>query len=420
MNPDFAAELVRRFGSPLYAYDLDAVAERARLLRSELPEGSRLYYSFKANPLPALARELRANGCHAEITSEGELTAAQQAGFQPDEMMFGGPGKSSREITAALAAGIRWFSCESFTDVSRVSTAAGEARAGINMLLRVNPPNAPDARMAMTGVESQFGFDEEQLLEQATAVKAGWPNVTVRGVHIYFGTQVATREALVENTRRALESARRLEAALDTRFEVVNAGGGFPWPYATDGAPPDLAGLKQGIEEVRDSHATGEQPALWFESGRHLVAGSGTLISTVMDVKRSRSKHFVVLDTGIHHLGGMMGLGRIPRFAVAFNNLSTGEDSGSAPPFAADVVGPLCSPLDSLARGVQLHNFGIGNLVAIPNVGAYGLTASLIGFLSHPAPVEVAFRNREVIEAWHWRTGHASTPIQPLLPPPPP
>ena len=339
MNPEFAADLVRRFGSPLYAYDLDAVAERARLLRSELPDGARLYYSFKANPLPALARELRANGCHAEITSEGELTAAQQAGFQPDEIMFGGPGKSGREIAAALAAGIRWFSCESFTDVSRVSTAAGEARAGVSMLLRVNPPNAPDARMAMTGVESQFGFDEEQLLEQAATVRAGWPNITLRGVHIYFGTQVATREALVENTRRALESAGRLEAAFDTRFEVVNAGGGFPWPYATDGAPPDLAGLRQGIEGVRG----GGRQALWFESGRHLVAGSGTLISTVMDVKRSRSKHFVVLDTGIHHLGGMTGLGRIPRFAVAFDNLSAGENPTDAPPFAADVVAPCAA-----------------------------------------------------------------------------
>ncbi len=412
MELEFATDLVQRFGSPLYAYDLEAVAERARCLRAELPEGSRLYYSFKANPLPALARELRANGCHAEITSEGELAAAVEAGFQPEEMMFGGPGKSSAEIAAALAASIRWFSCESLVDLQRVSTAAESSAAKVNILLRVNPPGPPDARMAMTGIESQFGFDEEQLIEHAETIKAGWPCLHIRGVHVYFGTQVATREALVENTRRALESAERLEAAFGMRFEIVNAGGGFPWPYATDGSPPDLEGLKQGIEEARASLPLGSRVTLWFESGRHLVAGSGTLLTTVMEVKRSRSKHFVILDTGIHHLGGMTGLGRIPRFAVTFKNLN--DEHG--PLLQADVVGPLCSPLDSLARTAQLHNPGTGNLLAIPNVGAYGLTASLIGFLSHPAPVEVAFRKAEIVETWQWQTGHARPAPTPRCP----
>jgi diaminopimelate decarboxylase len=63
MNTDFAQKLIAEFGSPLFAYDLDVIAERARMLIAELPEGSRLYYSFKANPLPAIARELRGKVC---------------------------------------------------------------------------------------------------------------------------------------------------------------------------------------------------------------------------------------------------------------------------------------------------------------------------------------------------------------------
>ncbi|MDB6119152.1 MAG: Decarboxylase [Verrucomicrobiaceae bacterium] len=409
MLPDvaFAQDLISRHGSPLYVYDLNAVAERARALKAELPDDAQVYYSFKANPLPALARELRLNGCRAEITSEGELASALEAGFPAAEMMFGGPGKTAKELNEMIHAGIRFFSCESFPDVQKVSTAAKSAGVDVNILLRVNPPDAPDARMAMTGIESQFGLDEEQWIEQAVIIQAGWPRVTVRGIHVYFGTQVATREALVENTLRALQSAERLEAATGLQFQIVNAGGGFPWPYASDGEAPDFTGLKQGIEEARKAVSLGNRVVLWFESGRHLVAGSGTLLTTVVEVKRSRAKHFVILDTGIHHLGGMTGLGRIPRFAVTFKNLTPEPGDADAPPFVADLVGPLCSPLDSLARSAKLPNMRAGNLLAVPNVGAYGLTASLIGFLSHPAPMEVAFRGDQVVETWQWKTGHA-------------
>ena len=55
MNAVFARQLLEKHGSPLFVYDLDAVKQRAQTLLAALPEGSRLYYSFKANPLPAIA-----------------------------------------------------------------------------------------------------------------------------------------------------------------------------------------------------------------------------------------------------------------------------------------------------------------------------------------------------------------------------
>jgi diaminopimelate decarboxylase len=70
------------------------------------------------------------------------------------------------------------------------------------------------------------------------------------------------------------------------------------------------------------------------------------------------------------------------------------------------VVGPLCSTLDSLGRGIPAPPLRPGDAVAIPNVGAYGLTASLIGFLGHPAPREVAWRGDRVTATYRMRTGH--------------
>jgi diaminopimelate decarboxylase len=53
------------------------------------------------------------------------------------------------------------------------------------------------------------------------------------------------------------------------------------------------------------------------------------------------------------------------------------------------VVGCLCTPLDVLANSACLPRADIGDLVVVFQAGAYGLTASPTGFLSHPAPVEI-------------------------------
>jgi diaminopimelate decarboxylase len=64
-----------------------------------------------------------------------------------------------------------------------------------------------------------------------------------------------------------------------------------------------------------------------------------------------------------------------------------------------DVVGPLCTPLDTVARGVTLPRAEIGDLFGIFQSGAYGRSASPLGFLSHPAPPEilVSAGNHELI-----------------------
>ncbi|MCX6857242.1 MAG: type III PLP-dependent enzyme [Verrucomicrobia bacterium] len=406
MNSTLANQIVTKHGTPLYAYDLAEVSQRAAELRAELPAGSSVCYSFKANPLPALARRVRESGGRAEITSEGELAAAQAAGFTGAEMLFGGPGKTRTEIQLALKAGVRRFSVESFRDLALISEMCVAEKVMVEVLLRVNPSDAPDARLAMTGVESQFGFEEALLTDASARERLKLPQVKVIGVHIYFGTQVAGVEALVTNTRRALASAERVQQALDVPFSVVNVGGGFPWPYGNDHARPSLDGLREKLDEVwSQSPFAAQGVQLWFEAGRYLSASSGWLIAQVLEVKSLPTKTFVILDTGIHHLGGMAGLGRVPRGGVTVFNLS--RDVSAEPVMTADVVGPLCTPLDSLARGLKIPAVQSGDLIGIPNVGAYGLTASLLAFLSHPPPIEVTHEKGQECEAWQLRHGHA-------------
>jgi diaminopimelate decarboxylase len=108
----------------------------------------------------------------------------------------------------------------------------------------------------------------------------------------------------------------------------------------------------------------------------------------VVNIKQSRVQTFVILDAGINAVGGLSGLGRLLPVAI--------EIEGSAPAETASLVGPLCTPGDSLGRGVAVPRLRAGDIVTVPNVGAYGLTASLTGFLSRPAPAEVILRDGAV------------------------
>ncbi len=106
----------------------------------------------------------------------------------------------------------------------------------------------------------------------------------------------------------------------------------------------------------------------------------------MLDVKRSQGTPVVVLESGINHLGGMSGLRRLPPLVPT---LHAADGRDGEPLRTAILAGPLCTPLDTWARAATLPDVRPGDVLAVPNVGAYGLSASLLAFLGHPAPVEV-------------------------------
>jgi diaminopimelate decarboxylase len=127
------------------------------------------------------------------------------------------------------------------------------------------------------------------------------------------------------------------------------------------------------------------------------------MLARVMDVKHSRGTTFYLLDAGVSHLGGMSGLGRVLRPAATLIAIERGSSGES---IRADVVGPLCTPLDCLARAVNVPKVEADELVAIPNVGAYGASASLSGFLSRPTAIEVSLRGEQVVSVARLRGGY--------------
>jgi diaminopimelate decarboxylase len=374
---------------PAYVYDLDDVRRAHGLLTGSLPRPSRLYYSLKANPHPAIVRTLAGLGCGAEVCSPGELAAALEAGVAPGEVLYTGPGKRDAEVAGAAAAGVRWFSVDSPAGLAQARRAAGgEARC----LLRVNDRAAvPGQGLAMTGVASQFGVDAGWVEAEPAAFGPG-----LAGFHLFLGTNLEDEEALVAQFGSAIGTARRLAGVLGFDPPVLDLGGGFGAPFARAGALPRFATLAGRLAGMLDEHFPGwrrGRPEVAFESGRYLAGTCGTLLTRVADVKCSQGRWVVVLESGINHLGGMSGMRRLPPLVPELEAAGHRETLHEA-----IVAGPLCTPLDTWARSADVPAVRPGDVVRVPNVGAYGLSASLLAFLGHPAPREVVVDAGEIVE----------------------
>jgi diaminopimelate decarboxylase len=394
--------------SPAYCYDLDEVRRSHQRLRRALPKPSHLYYSLKANPHPAIITALRQAGCRAEVSSPGEMQAALDCGVPPAEIIFTAPGKPDSAVASAVAAGVGLISVDSPRALDQVNVVASALGRQASCLLRVNDTSpAPGQAMTMTGEASQFGADVEWVLGEPWRFSSR-PAARVAGLHLFMGSNVAGEDDLIAQFAQAAGTARRLAGTGAVAVEMLDLGGGFGAPFARHGDLPAFPTLAARLERLLDEqfpHWRDGRPAVAFESGRYLTATCGTLLCRVLDVKRSHGRPVVVLESGINHLGGMSGMRRLPPILPDLDGApADGAASDSAPsdgaangePMRGAIVsGPLCTPLDTWTKAAALAAQP-GQLVRVPNVGAYGLTASLLAFLSHPAPAEVIIDGGEI------------------------
>ncbi|HEU4965161.1 MAG TPA: type III PLP-dependent enzyme, partial [Bacilli bacterium] len=316
-----AEQLVAAYGSPAYVYELGAVRDSHRALKQALPDPSRIYYSLKSNPHPSIVRQVIELGCHCEVCSIGELQTVLDCGGDPQQVLYTGPGKSRKEIRFALSSGVTHFSVDSLQEISKVVAEAEAQQTPVQLVLRINPDRpVPGLGLTMTGGPSQFGIDASKILLDP-AEYAQFPFADVIGYHIYMGTNITEDDTLLKTFLTAVELAEELSEALGIEPQILDLGGGFGHAFAKRGErlnfqairAPLVAELEKRFPRWREG-----APLVAFESGRYLAAPSGYLLCTVEDVKRSKNLPFVILDAGIHHLGGMSGLGRVPRIGLEF------------------------------------------------------------------------------------------------------
>ena len=353
--------IAREIGTPTYVYSSAMVRDRYRRLDDALgPLPHRIHYTLKANSNAGLLRLLRGLGAGADVVSGGELFRALQLGFRGDEIVFGGVGKTDRELREAVAAGVLLVNAESEAEVRALDRIAREAGVVARVGLRVNPEVTVDSshRYIKTGERgAKFGIPFDEVLDVAR-VAAGLPNVELHGLDMHIGSQLFRVDPYVDGVERltGLLADVRAEGIETIRF--LDIGGGLGVSYS-DEVSPDLERFARAlVSRVAPTGLT-----LLTEPGRFIVGNAGMLVTRVLYRKHSGGRDFLVTDAGMTELIR-------PSHYDAYHRIEAVRRRGGT--MTADVVGPICESGDFLALGREMDEAEAGDLLAVYDVGAYG------------------------------------------------
>lgn len=417
MNASMLLEAAQRFGTPLYAYDLDVAVERARLLGPLFGGRFRISYAIKANPNAAVLGALAPHVATFDASSFAEVRRGMAAGMPASRISFSGPAKRQAEIRAAVETGVGELVVESLTEAQAAAAHALAVGRCQPVLVRINPARLPRGFGAsMSAGPSQFGIDEEDLAEALPAI-AALPGLDLAGFHIYSGTNCLDAAAIAENFAIFTELFRRAQALSGIAPRTLIFGAGFGVPYLPIDQELDHAALPALVNPLLDdlrAEPAFARAALTLELGRWIVGPAGWLLTAVVSAKRSRGVEVRACDAGFNnHLAACGMMGSVIHRAWRFENLS----NPGGPPGRFMLVGPLCTTIDRLARDVELAEVRVGDVLAIAQSGAYGLTASPVKFISHPEPREAVWQGGQWRDASetrlnHWMEGLAEGIVQ--------
>jgi diaminopimelate decarboxylase len=377
-------DIVRRHGTPTYAYDLDSIRAQAAKLRTHLPAAVDVFYSLKANASLGLCGLLAGCGLGADVASAGELATALAAGFPAERILVSGPDKSPGMVEQMRSVPEALVSVDSLSELRLLARLDQPCRA----LLRLRPEFCSFASCS-AGPDSRFGLVADDLPACRPLLVS--PGTRVVGFHIFSGSQVLSADGIIQQMRGALDQASRAAKTLGFTPELINLGGGFGIRYGASDSELDLAAIAAELHSLVDRAAPAR---LMLELGRYLVAPSGWYLTTVIAQQTHLGRTAVVVDGGTHQRGDMCGLGlRKKAFAPTLlgSRLQPAEALAPTGRIPTDVLGCLSLPSDVLAEASVLPPLSPGDVLAFPNAGAYGLSASPTLFHGHPAPAEVAF-----------------------------
>jgi diaminopimelate decarboxylase len=373
-------EILSRFDTPLYLYSAGIIRENFRRLADSFP-GFEIFYSFKANPGLAICGTLLSLGAHADVSSMGELKAALRVGFKPENIAFVGPGKTDKEIEAAIETGVYALIVESAHELLLVDRISKSLRKPVDVLLRINTLEKPIVREMMVGGPSKFGFDEETVTGDVRGIVLESARLT--GIHVYSASGVLDSGFIAHHLTYVMDLALKLSKEIGFELKCIDFGGGFGVPYGEGERKLDLGPIAESAAKVRENlkrKAPGCR--LIFEVGRYLTAESAVFVTRALRVKRSRGICFIITD------GGMNNFSR-PVFMRVKHPVRILNKIGRAAESKCSVGGPICTPIDIIGEEVMLPRPEPGDIIGVFGAGAYGYTMSLQNFMSLGAPAEV-------------------------------
>ena len=376
-----------RFGTPQYFFDEPALSRQIARFQSAfspcLPV-YRLFYAMKSNPFRGICKRVLAEGLGLDASSGHELQTALALGCT--RTLFSGPGKTDEELRLAVRNRER---------VTLLMDSPGELRRLCGILKQEGISGKPlragiRVQGKHHGIWNKFGIplnDLKSLFHEAS----GMGGIDLCGIQFHaswnLGPEAQIR--MIEEIGGALHG--QLPEDRLSALKFIDIGGGF-WPEQGEWLnaqntfsgrliqclDPDYAvplkhyyrpakSLHYFAKEISDALRRQGPPLsgleVWMEPGRWLSTPAMHILVKVMDKK---SPLTAITDGGIHLLGWERPM---TEFIPVINLTRPGIGE-----FPLNTFGSLCTPHDIWGSSVFGAGLEPGDILMIPDQGAYTYT----------------------------------------------
>ena len=362
-------------GTPAYVLDEADFRARAAGFRDAFAPAT-VYYAGKSFLCTAVARWVVEEGLSLDVSTGGELAVAVAAGVPGEKLLFHGNNKSSRELSAAMDAGVGRIVIDSHEEIERLGALVAARGITQRVLIRVTVGvEAHTHEFIATAHEDQkFGFSVAAGDAMAAVVQVlATPGLELVGLHSHIGSQIFDTSGFEISARRVLGLQAQIAREHGVVLPEADLGGGFGIAYTTVDDPAQPHDLAKGLLEIveRECASLGiAVPHLAVEPGRAIVGPTTFTVYEVGTVKQ------VALDAGARRQyvavdGGMSDNIRTSLYDASYS-ATLGSRRSTAPGTLSRVVGKHCESGDVVVKDEFLPaDIAAGDLLAVPGTGAY-------------------------------------------------
>ncbi len=352
--------IAKKYGTPLYIYDEAIIKSRCSLLKESFKEVPvQWMYAVKANDNPHILKIIQQSGFGFDTVSYEEVLLSIRIGQQADHIFYTENNMTDYEMKSAAEEGV-------ILNIGSYSRLEQLVKSGLakECTIRVNPQigDGHHAKVDTGNKDSKFGIRLDLIPDVVDmAAKSG---VKITGLHIHIGSGIKKPENLTNAMNVLIKIGYQLP---DLRH--INFGGGFPIPYREDELPFSIRDfVREATPILKDEYdrRRGEIRFI-FEPGRWIVAPAGLLLTRINSIKDQGRISFIGTDTGFNHL-------LRPALYDAYHSIVNVSKSEIEPSTKYTIAGNICESGDILAEDRLLPESNIGDLLAICDTGAYGMT----------------------------------------------
>jgi diaminopimelate decarboxylase len=372
-------DLAQQYGTPLYVYDGEKIAQQIKTLRNAFSDTEiKVKYAAKALTNISILKLIRKHGAGVEVVSLGEAHIAMKAGYTPSEIVFTPSGVDFSEIEEAADLGL----AINIDNLSTLQKFGDKYKNTYPCGLRINPHimAGGNYKISTGHSNSKFGISIYQFPQITEIVQRH--GIQVKGLHIHTGSEIAETDVFIKMAEILFGMA-----ADFPNLSFIDFGSGFKVAYKDGDMVTNIYDLGLKLSKAFNDFCFryGRKLEMWIEPGKYIVSESGTFLVKANIVKPTPSVTFVGVNSGLNHLIR-------PMMYDAYHHIINVSNPGGSQKIYT-VVGYICET-DTFGSDRKLHEVREGDILAIKNAGAYCFSMSS-NYNSRVKPAEVLVVNKE-------------------------